>query len=104
MARAAAVLETAQACSEAGSEGEWTLLEGRDGAWHMVAGALVDPRAVASSRGAVTVLRVLRRDGRVRVEAWHDSGRCVLEERSAGQKPHRLIPEQRLYAASGCTA
>lgn len=100
MARAAELLETAQACSEAGSEGEWTLLEGRDGGWQLVAGAACDPGAIASARGAHTVLRVLRRQGKVCVEAWQEGGRCVLEERSSGQKWQRLIAEQRLYAAA----
>ncbi|GIU78528.1 MAG: hypothetical protein KatS3mg005_1766 [Bryobacteraceae bacterium] len=100
MARAARMLETAQACSAAGSEGEWTILESHDGGWQMLAGANQEPRALALARGARAALRVLRRGGTVRVEAWDASGRCVLESRSAGQRVERLVPDQRLYAAA----
>lgn len=104
MARAAELLETAQSCSAAGSEGEWTVLQGRDGAWLMLAGAEHEPRALAAARGAKAVMRVLRRGGAVRVEAWEAGGRCVLEARSAGQRVDRLISDQRLYAAAACAA
>lgn len=100
MARAAELLETAQACSAAGSEGEWTLLQGPEGGWQMMPGAGHEPRALAVTRGAQAVLRVLRRSGVVRVEAWDPSGRCVLESRSTGQRMERLVPDQRLYAAA----
>lgn len=101
MARAAELLETAQACSAAGSEGEWTLLQGQEGGWQLVAGADHEPRALAAARGAQAVLRVLRHGGAVRVEAWDSSGRCVVESRSTGQRMERLVPDQRLYAAAG---
>lgn len=100
MARAADLLETAQSCSAAGSEGEWTILLAPDGGWQMVAGAGHEPQAVALMRGARAALRVLRRPGVVRVEAWDSSGRCVLESRSAGQRLDRLVADQRLYAAA----
>lgn len=100
--RAAQLLETAQACSAAGSEGEWTMLQGPDGGWQMMCGAGEDPRVLAVSRGAQTVLRVLRRAGAVRVEAWNHGGCCVLESRSVGQCVERVVADQRLYAAA-CT-
>lgn len=100
MARAAELLETAQSCSAAGSEGEWTVLLGPDGGWQMLAGAEQEPRALAAARGARAVLRVLRRAGVVRVEGWDRSGRCVLESRSTGQRMERLVADQRLYAAA----
>ncbi len=102
MARAAELLETAQASAAAGSEGEWTVLLGPNGGWQMMAGAEYEPRALAAARGAQAVLRVLRRPGVVRVEAWDPGGRCLLEARSAGQRMERLIADQRLYAAAAC--
>lgn len=68
----------------------------------MLAGAGQEPRALALARGAQAALRVLRRGGAVRVEAWDANGRCVLESRSAGQRVERLVPDQRLYAAAAC--
>lgn len=94
------MLETAQACSAAGSEGEWTLLLGVGGGWQMLAGAAHEPRALAVTHGAQAALRVLRRAGVVRVEGWDSSGLCVLESRSTGQRMERLVADQRLYAAA----
>ncbi|MEJ5369405.1 MAG: hypothetical protein WHT08_13890 [Bryobacteraceae bacterium] len=98
--RAAQILETAQACSAAGSEGEWTMLAGPEGGWQMIAGGDPDPGRLASMRGAAQVLRVRRRRGTVQVEAWESGRRCVLEAQAAGQAVHAVIADLRLYAAA----
>lgn len=98
--RAAQILETAQACSAAGSEGEWTMLAGREGGWQLVAGADQEPGALALLRGAAQVLRVRRRGATVQVEAWESGRRCVLEARAAGQAVDAVVADVRLYAAA----
>ncbi|MGQ9917410.1 MAG: hypothetical protein ACUVS7_08340 [Bryobacteraceae bacterium] len=97
---AARTLDTAQACSAVGSEGEWTVLADLDGGWRMVAGADREPGPLALSRGAQRVLRVRRRGGAVQVEAWESGRRCVLEARAVGQALQSVVPEVRLYAAA----
>lgn len=99
--QAAQLMEAALAAARAGgSDDGWTVFLGPEGGFQMIAGAEMEPAALAWWRGARAVWQVRRQGGRIRVEGWAGGQRCLLEAPAPQRAVAALISEQRLYAAA----
>jgi hypothetical protein len=95
--RAEGVLDIASA---AGASPNSAIIFDRQGGMRMLDPSGWSLDGLISEFGAQEVYRISRRGGAVRVEAWSESERCVIERKTAAlrQAPRMLT----ITAGSGC--